>query len=276
MLGVVSMSGNTKRVERTCVCDCECVGLSPQISTPVIRPIESRLLVIVIAGGSGTRFEMQRSIWKAVADRQREFGVVVYLVRMVPTLEKGKVQMTDNLTIEIGGADGVIPACLISTVEGMRFVKEKKLKGWDAPYVLRTNLSSLWDFPLLLAWIKKLGQSQGLYAGVIGHHNGIDYGSGAGFILSPDLVEELIRRKGELNYALIDDVAVGDFFKGRTITRMARCDYFIQVRDLNSLESLLQSDCPADSYHWRIKAEGAPNQDVIVYSMWFMKQQSNK
>ena len=74
-------------------------------------------------------------------------------------------------------------------------------------YIFRTNLSSYVDLPRLY---EKLNQKKFTYEGVVGVDNGVKFASGAGYVISKDLVQNVIVNKDSWNHGMIDDVAMGN------------------------------------------------------------------
>lgn len=86
-------------------------------------------------------------------------------------------------------------------------------------YVVRTNSSSFWRIKYLRKVITYLKTNDIDYFGVRGYDYSlkINFASGAGFILSPKAIEFLLEGNESINYSLIDDVALGNFFKKKAI-----------------------------------------------------------
>jgi hypothetical protein len=80
------------------------------------------------------------------------------------------------------------------------------LKNYEFDYIFRTNLSSYVDLPRLY---QTINQKKFTYDGVLGSDNGIKFASGAGYIISRELVEYVVTHKESWNHGLIDDVAIG-------------------------------------------------------------------
>lgn len=124
-------------------------------------------------------------------------------------------------------------------VEGRRFVvrgverydtilaktlKAIEVLSGDQDYVLRTNLSSLYDFPLLHRMdLPKTA----CYAGCLTQAEGIPYVSGSGMILSLDVARKLFPAPDPSTLNPWDDVAIGQILgpKGVPLTRIDRYDW---------------------------------------------------
>ena len=115
--------------------------------------------------------------------------------------------------------EGYIPGILIKTLETMNYVNN----NFKYKHILRTNLSSFFILENLLKYSNILPEKN-LYAGVIGNHQNILFGSGAGFWMSKDIVEKIITKQNNLDYNLPDDVSIGKLLSDVTITTMPRFD----------------------------------------------------
>lgn len=84
----------------------------------------------------------------------------------------------------------------------------------DHDYVVRTNISSLYDFGLLS---RRNLPRQDLYAGFIGHSDHGPYVGGSGMILSPDVARKLLSPPPELRLSGVDDIAIAQILSARGI-----------------------------------------------------------
>lgn len=83
----------------------------------------------------------------------------------------------------------------------------KYFSGSGYDYVIRTNLSSVWSFPRLIQFLHTLPRT-GVYCGEINRNvPGLEYVSGAGMILSPDVCKALVETPRYTK--IIDDVDIG-------------------------------------------------------------------
>lgn len=117
-------------------------------------------------------------------------------------------------------------------------------------YIVRTNLSSLWNFDALLKFLSTLPKT-GVYSGITGYHAGIRYVSGSGIIMTPDVVKLLIEHRNVAeNVKIMDDVDIGYTMTKLNIPIIAGT----RVDILNA--GLLSAYKYDDSlYHYRVKWE---------------------
>lgn len=83
------------------------------------------------------------------------------------------------------------------------------LKNKRFDFLFRTNASSYVNIKNLQ---KYLGDKpfSGFYSGFIGRENGVDFASGSGYTITPDLVSLSVNRQEYFNHSMIDDVALSN------------------------------------------------------------------
>lgn len=232
-----------------------------------IEVVEEKLLVIIIAGGTrGLTYPPFRAIWEAVAEAVKPLGVYVYLVSMNLTLRE---PIVNKQHIIFPGKDSLIPGVLNETVMAFDYVYEKKLPGHKAPFCLRSNLSSFWQFDKLLEWLR--GKKTPLLAARIGKHHITHaiFPSGAGTLMSRDLCDYLLafNRSALLGPNIDDDLAIGEVFYMHNITAMLRND-FVDNYHLRG-NPLLESP---DVFHYRIKGKDELRDIGLMtwmFSQWY-------
>jgi len=95
----------------------------------------------------------------------------------------------------------------LSTIEAFRYV----LENYAFQYIFRTNSSSYVNLQKLLRLTESLPKT-GVYAGFEGRIlRKTVFASGAGYLLSRDIVEAICLRPGIWRHGLIDDIALADF-----------------------------------------------------------------
>lgn len=191
---------------------------------------EPKVLVLIIAS-SGTQayLELQK-VWESYMHTDPEH-FEVYFIRGNPELASSS-EIKEN-SLFVMSEESFVPGILKKTVLSMEAMLPR-LHEFD--YVLRTNLSSFYVFPRLLNFLKTLPPHR-CYCGVQLHTptphpqlGMINYISGAGIILSTDLVEMLVHGKEEVfktSHLLADDELLGLFFQRRGVFTLpaARTDF---------------------------------------------------
>lgn len=115
----------------------------------------------------------------------------------------------DN-TLLIKGVETFHPGCRDKTIDSFNYFLSINVK-YD--FVVRTNLSSLWNFEALNLYLETLPKT-GLYSGVIGNHNGLLFASGSGFIMTLDVVKKIVENRSLCdNFNMIDDLDIAYLLK---------------------------------------------------------------
>ena len=115
-------------------------------------------------------------------------------------------------------------------------------------FIVRTNLSSVWNFNALLKHLETLPREK-VYTGIIGNHEGIFFASGCGFIMTPDVAKLLIvNRQIAESVKIMDDVDIGYTLSNAGITCSSgkRTDFYCRQTYLDSIYD-------PTAYHYRIK-----------------------
>lgn len=196
----------------------------------IARLASTRLLVLVISGGDDPVYAQHKEIWRSYMHKTP--GVNVYFV------EAGVPRITEDTVVVAGTEswDGILK----KTLEAL-----KSLHSETYPYVLRTNLSSVWNFPRLLETIETRPR-EGVYDGIHGFHEESPYISGAGLLMSRDVVSCLLAHEdAALALDLIDDIAIGIALRTQGIL----CGPEIPRVDLLNPTTPI----PTDGIHCRVK-----------------------
>ncbi len=189
-----------------------------------------RILVLVIASHNKPEYLQMEQLWLL---RKPHINCDVWLVHSKPVREwVGDIvndSWTDpeNIEVDLGRrtiyvkqSECLIPGILAKTVKALEWASDH----YD--YVWRTNLSSVLDFDGLYQYCLNISNNTGFYGGYIGEYQhstnillkkeGVwgnyqfsHFASGAGFLMSRDVVEYLLENQSLLRWDLIDDVAIG-------------------------------------------------------------------
>ncbi len=182
-----------------------------------------RILVLVIASHNKPEYLQMEQLW--LLSGSAHSGTIkphincdVWLVHSKPVREWVGDLVNDswinpeNIEVDIGRRtiyvkqdECLIPGILAKTVKALEWSRNKD--HYD--YVWRTNLSSVLDFDGLYQYCLTISKNTGFYGGYIGNYGDGRFASGAGFLMSRDVVEYLLENQSLLRWDLIDDVAIG-------------------------------------------------------------------
>jgi hypothetical protein len=132
---------------------------------------------------------------------------------------------------------------LAKTVDALAFF----LRRSPYTHVVRTNLSSVWDFGRLVPALQSMPSTR-LYGGIALRKGGA---SGAGILFSRDVAEMLVsNRKALLSIGTADDDDIGTFLQavGVPLTITRRVDFLSLAHYIEHHDKI-----PPGSYHYRVK-----------------------
>lgn len=164
-------------------------------------PMSLRVVVLVLASDNLGIYAEHEACWRLYAKTNP--NVTVYFIRQREDVNETYL---DGDTIWSRGREA-IETTFDKTVAAFRFIPES---SYD--YLVRTNLSSVWNFSKLLAFCRTLPK-RNVFCGVIGNP-GI---SGAGMILSPDVVATLVQYSNDVERGMWDDIDFGKIAEMRGI-----------------------------------------------------------
>jgi hypothetical protein len=130
-------------------------------------------------------------------------------------------------------------------------------------FIIRTNISSIWDYPKLITHLETLPRA-GVYAGSAGGTRGtMTWASGSGMIMTPDICKKLLdARDLALSFQCIDDVDIGYTFERLGVPLMigTRSDIYDDSVEI-----------PRGSYHYRVRLLPQP-ENVIERTIAYMSR----
>lgn len=147
----------------------------------------------------------------------------------------------------------------LKTIQAFKFI----LENYEFDYLFRTNTSSYLDTRALLKTLRTLPKTN-LYSGVIGRVFGdLYFASGAGMLISRDVLERVCQMENSWNHGLVDDVAIGEIVASLrnpkvNLTALARLDIpSVELAQQTSRESIMEN------YHFRCKSK-SPGETVEI------------
>ena len=152
----------------------------------------------------------------------------------------------------VKGKESTHPGCLNKTLACFKHFAQA-----DYDFIVRSNMSSLWNFPAMLKHIATL-PTQDLYSGVIGRCKSIDYASGSGFILSADVLRRLVAAPIH-GPNIVDDVDIGFILNklGIKIKKAERVD-ILKLHDYKT------HTYKNTNYHYRFKWDGMRDKEAVA------------
>ena len=203
------------------------------------RTDEIKVLILIISSNDNPVYSEHKEAWRKYM-RTNKFIDCFFM----------EYHDVENMTIRddtiyLKGVESFSPGIRKKTVDCLDYFLKGAVK-YD--YIVRTNLSSFWNFDALLRYLGGLQQSN-VYAGVVGNHQGISFVSGSGFIMSPDVAKLLVEKRELFNNSnLLDDVEIGQLLANFNVplTHGSRQDFY-------SMSMFKDYTFNNDAYHYRIK-----------------------
>ena len=178
--------------------------------------------------------------------------IKTFFVRMNP--DQTETVRLEGDILFCRGTESFVPGILQKTLIAMEYC----LANLSFDYIIRTNLSSFWDFKRLLTLYATLPKEMCVFA-IKGEHYGTHFPSGAGFICSRDIIQLCIENISSFKMSTIDDVAFGEVFLTQNIPIIngKRHDYTYDTSKINQ-DTVSRDVLNGHHYHYRI--QGADRQ----------------
>ena len=192
--------------------------------------------MLIISSDTEPVYEKHRQVWRLYMNSNPQIECYFIQYRDGP-------QAIEGNTFWLTGKES-FPAILTKTLDSLDYFLKKD--SYD--FIVRTNMSSLWNFKTLLKHLETLPREK-VYNGFIGYYNDIIYISGSGIIMSPDVANTLLQnREIAESVNIIDDVDIGYALNkvGINCSLAKRTDFYSrEMYDNSTYDSL--------AYHYRVK-----------------------
>jgi hypothetical protein len=192
-----------------------------------------KVLMLVIYNPSPL-YDSQRDFWRRYMNSSPHISCYFIVNSNVPEIT------LDGDTLRIPGTESY-EGIMKKTLDSLEY-----FLGHDTyNFIVRTNISSIWDYPKLLTYLQTLPTSN-VYAGLPGGtREQMSWVSGSGIVMTPDVCQKLLdARELVLSSAIIDDVVIGYTFEriGVPLTLGERFDVYDDTINI-----------PAGFYHYRVR-----------------------
>jgi hypothetical protein len=169
-------------------------------------------------------------------------------------------------TLYTHGVENFIPGIFEKTIHSMDFC----LKNYSFDFLIRTNMSSFWNYHCLLEKYETFPRSRFVCAS-IGVHDNIKFPSGCGHILSRDVVECCVMNYHNVNrYRYLDDVVIGSILQlgNIPITVGDRFDFTSSTNKEVAKQDIINSN-HSTHYHYRVKGGATKEGDMNVHQILY-------
>jgi len=155
--------------------------------------------------------------------------------------------------------ESFVPGILEKTLDAMNYC----IHHYSFDYMIRTNLSSFWNFNELLKLGETLPQTKCVSASIVTYaekkaalhpYFNKPFPSGAGILISRDIVELFCASRSEFDKDLPDDVALGQFLFNRDIPVLPAKRFDLIKNTVSITKESIQSTVNQDThFHYRVK-----------------------
>lgn len=218
-------------------------------------PIHYKVIILIIASHQDP-YPKFKELWETYMNRFPD--VRCFFLYSDPDLETDVLIDSNNIIHK--HAEWYEPGILYKTLAGM-FICDK-LFTYD--YILRTNLSSFIHIPRLLSFLEDKPRKNYGAAKQNIYREGIGFLSGAGFILSHDLILKLLDLAFVHRYTMNPDIkfAPDDVAITMMLERYAKIDSFYELPRYDCDELIDPAVIADDIFHIRNKTQWKYNHRI--------------
>lgn len=156
-----------------------------------------KVLMLIISSDTEPIYAEHRKVWSSYMNSNPDIKCYFIQYRDGPQEIEGNI-------FWLNGKES-FSAIITKTLDSLEFFLNK----YSYDFIVRTNLSSVWNFNTLLKHLETLPREK-VYNGFIGNHEGIYFASGSGFIMTPDVAKLLIENRTITeSVKIMDDVDIG-------------------------------------------------------------------
>jgi len=195
-----------------------------------------KVLMLIISSDTEPVYAEHRKVWSSYMNSKKEIECYFIQYRDGP-------QAIEGNTFWLNGKES-FPAIISKTLDSLDYFLNKD--SYD--FIVRTNMSSLWNFNALLKHLETLPKEK-VYNGIPMYYYNIKYVSGCGFIISPDVAKIIVHNRAIAeNVRIMDDVDIGELLGhfGIEILNGTRCD-IVSTEIFNSFKF------DSNIYHYRFR-----------------------
>lgn len=192
-----------------------------------------KVLILVVSSNTDPVYRHHKQVWQTYMRSNPD--VDCYFVEYSPVAFVPSIR---GNTLVLRGTESY-ENIVKKTIQALEFFVSRTT--YD--FVVRTNLSSVWIFPKLLAFLGAVPRSR-YYGGVICTHEPWNFVSGAGILMSWDTCLELLRNRAVAYSAKrMDDVDIG--------LAMVRAGIVAQPAPRVDIHS--EEDIAKQGFHYRVR-----------------------
>lgn len=201
-----------------------------------------KVLILIISSDTDPVYAEHKKVWSSYMNSNPQIECYFIQYRDGPQAIEGNI-------FWLNGVES-FPAILTKTLDSLDYFLKKD--SYD--FIIRTNMSSLWNFNALLKHLETLPREK-VYNGIPMYHYPINFVSGCGFIITPDVANIIIyNRVIAEKIKIMDDVDIGGLLQhfGIKILNGTRTD-------ITSLKIFSLFKFDKNIYHYRFRQDDSSN-----------------
>jgi hypothetical protein len=212
-----------------------------------------KAIILVIASRSYIYDKIINSYWRKICDFVKEkHNYEIKILLLFGNSITDDLNINSENILKFNRDESLIPGILQKTVDAFEYINKK----YSYNVIFRTNISSFIILDNFLNLIDNFNfdTNKHIYNGVLGRYSDSDiiFCSGAGFFISYTTAQYIINNKNNIDYTLIDDVAIGKLLFKIKKCKIPRFDIINNIDNPNKIE-LLYNIIKNNHYHIRIK-----------------------
>ncbi len=215
-----------------------------------------KLLVLIIAHDQYIMYAGCQDSWR---DRMNAYvppeghSIDYYFLKCDPELETDCTVSDHNVVVKY--EESIVPGVYYKTLRAFElFTTSDKKVEYD--YILRCNITSFFLFDRLFKFLEKLPKTNVYSGNPHPSYYHIQWASGAGYIMSKDVVEKVIQHQNEVDWKKEhDDPAVGYLCLQLLKVNYIPFNYLMLTDAMTQKELFQRIDSDENLFHIRIRAE---------------------
>ena len=200
-----------------------------------------KILILIIDSDNLPIYSFCREIWRK------------YMNNFKPEINSFFIRGNHTEDVLIGDTfyckviDNFYPGIIKKTIKAFEY-----FINYDYDYLLRTNLSSFYSLNNLISFLNNCPQEKYCLGAKINSY-GIFYPSGCGYILSKDIIIDIVENKNKIEYNIWDDVSIGLFLKDKYEIIDEKVLLFIDNKDDENYTRNKITNAKNIYHHYRVK-----------------------
>ena len=168
-----------------------------------------RAIILILASNESHITKSARKVWKKYMNLEPSFKVFFVYGKLDNELED--TNSNDLICNDV--LESLFPAIFKKTFLAMKYIN----KNFSFDYLVRTNISTFWDFTKLKKHLDEL-PDKNCYSGdgpfFIGHPHNCLYVSGTDTIVTKEMIQSIISNESKIDFTLVEDSVMGQYFNG--------------------------------------------------------------